>query len=137
MPADGEQQVVVAKLRVCDQRFDDGERGGGPVDFGKGNGATQRDDRRIVNCEQLVIEMQNDRPVRCTLVKSARVGSGNGCLGMIFGDVISLRRPIEVKEPEGDKTLVPSARVLVLPQDQAAVIDASGQAGSLKRHQGN
>src|SRR5581483_11852533 len=63
LAADGEQQVIVLQFRIAFERLNRLERGGRSTHFGDRDGAIQRDDRRLVQRDELIVQLENGRPV--------------------------------------------------------------------------
>src|SRR5581483_384987 len=63
LTAKREQQVILAQFAIALERRDRFERRRRPAHFRHRDGAIQRDDRRRIDREQLIVELQDQLPV--------------------------------------------------------------------------
>jgi len=108
-----------------------------PANFRQRHRAVQRDDGRIIELNELIVELENLRPVRGGVILRRAMTPGDARLKMVFGDLAARRRRGEVKHAARDHRTIPARPILLLQAQQIAFgIHAGWKTRSVQQHQG-
>jgi hypothetical protein len=103
------------------------------MNLGIGDGAVERNDRRLVELGQAIVKRKDLPPVGGLVILCCAVTRSNSRLKMIFTELIPCRRLREMKHPARDHLLVPSRPVLLFqPQQITLAIHARRDARGIQ-----
>lgn len=83
-----------------------------PVHLAHRDSPVERHDGAVDECRQLVILLQDLRPVRLRGTRRVGVQRGDGGLGLVLPEPVPTQRPLQDRDPLGDGRRVPPRAVL-------------------------